>query len=280
MANSLTTTKGANLVIDGAEIDSLIEDMNTALKAVQDVVNTLEPITDTETLTNTETTDLKRIKTHLSVAIRQAREAKTEFRKAWQKPMNEVGKLFDNELAKAYQLLDTFKDTLNTREHSLRAERTEILRQVYVEFCENNGYSELPNSLPFEKLFEPSWLNGGKAWSAHKAGALVAEKAQKVLKDLRLLEQLKPSIFDPDAAKLYYFDCLELTKTLDHDKQLKANTEALKALQAEQAENAAFKAQETERKYVITITATNEQLHRALGEIDHLGIEYTCEEAN
>lgn len=280
MTNSLTTTKGINLVIDGAQIDGLIEDMNTALKAVQDVVNSLEPMTTTETLTNTETADLKRIKTHLSVAIRQAREAKTEFRRAWQNPMNEVGNLFDNELAKAYELLDTFKDTLNTREHALKAERTELLRQVYTEFCENNGYSELPNNLPFERLFESSWLNGGKAWSAHKAGVLVAEKAQKVLKDLRLLEQLKPSIYDPDAARLYYFNCLELTKTLDHDRQLRADTEALKALKAEQAENAAFKAQEAQHKYVLTITATKEQLHRALGEIDHLGIEYTYKEAN
>lgn len=279
--SNLIKKNGTGLSLDSGTIDSLIKDMDTALTQVQTITNQLEPFCSEESLKNSPLDDLKKTRTYLNKARREAREAKVEFRRVWKQPMEEVSRLFEDELTKADKLLGNLKNAIDTQTRERQEAQKEILSEAYTEFCELNGFSELPKNVPFEKILDNSMLVGGKAWKPYKAVELVKQKAQKIFEDLKILENLQ--LFDKDAAKLYYFDCLEVTKTINYDKQLKESTEALEALKKEQEENRAFKEQETEKEqaeqeeeqtYLIEIIATPVQFNKLFNYCFQKGITH------
>ena len=222
--------------INQNEIASLIESMNKELERVHEAVHHVSVNDYSVTMMNDD--DFKQCKTWLSTAIRDAKATKTKFRKEWQKPMNDIGSLFDAELEFANDLMEIYKNENERRETAKREDHIAQMEQVYLEFCEANGLSALAQNVPFERLLERDWLNGGKAWNIRKKGALVEEKATRILNDLTILES--SNVTDLDSAKRDFFDTLDLAQTLELDRERAKKQERLEQLKAEQEQNAKY----------------------------------------
>ena len=222
--------------INQSEIASLIEGMNAELERVRTAVHWVSTTDYSVTMMNDDT--LKQCKTHLSTAIRDAKASKTKFRKEWQKPMNDIGSLFDAELEFANDLMEIYKNENERRETAKREDHIAQMEQVYLEFCDANGLSALAQNVPFERLLERDWLNGGKAWNIRKKGALVEEKATRIFNDLTILES--SNVTDIDSAKRDFFDTLDLARTLELDRERAQKQERLERLKAEQEQNAKY----------------------------------------
>ena len=247
--------------INQNEIASLIESMNKELERVHEAVHHVSVNDYSVTMMNDE--DFKQCKTWLSTAIRDAKATKTKFRKEWQKPMNDIGSLFDAELEFANDLMEIYKNESDRREAEKREDHIAQMEQVYLEFCEANGLSALAQNVPFERLLERDWLNGGKAWNIRKKGALVEEKATRILNDLTILES--SNVADLDSAKRDFFDTLDLAKTLELDRERAQKQERLEQLKAEQEQNARYMQEQEETD---TETPAEDQAQIKTAEID------------
>ena len=222
--------------INQNEIASLIESMNKELERVHEAVHHVSTTAHGAKMMNDD--DFKQCKTWLSTAIRDTKATKTKFRKEWQKPMNDICALFDADLEYANDLMEIYKNENERRETAKREDHIAQMEQVYLEFCEANGLSALAQNVPFERLLERDWLNGGKAWNIRKKGALVEEKATRILNDLTILES--SNVSDLDSAKRDFFDTLDLARTLELDRERAKKQERLEQLKAEQEQNAKY----------------------------------------
>lgn len=147
------------------------------------------------------------------------------------------------------------------------------------------------NLVPFDRIFQAQWLN--KTVTLKKIEAEIKMRIEKIESDLVVLDK----IGEPDA-KVYYLNCLDLTRAMAEADRIKQNRERLAEIEAKKnqlineekkesielpvssviqekpVENVTAEKRDEMLTFTLRLTATKEKLSALKRYIDANGIAY------
>ncbi|MCM1245712.1 MAG: DUF1351 domain-containing protein [Roseburia sp.] len=166
-----------------------------------------------------------------------------ERRKKVKEIVNAPYAVFEKEIKEVLQLIrepaGMIDEQIKGFENQQREEKKKKIREAY---DENIG--DLLSVLPFEKLFDPRYLN--KTYKINTAIAEVREKIEGVKRDLETIDSLDSKY--KLNAKDYYLRTLDLSKAMAENKRLLELEEKLEAEKRRKAEEERKRKEEEERK--------------------------------
>ena len=219
--------------VDSAEVQVLLENMDSALREANGIVEQLS-FGDPADLAALDYKQLKAFEQTARRAWVSTEDARKSFKREWEKPMKRVEEAFKAETAAIKDLYEAYKAERVARDELWKDARFARLRDVYEDFCVGNGVSALMENVPFERIAEgEKWLNRSEPET--KCEEALIEKVSGILRDWQFVQQT-PFAFPEEAARCF-FRTLSLREVAENDGRLAREEEARRALEAEVAGN-------------------------------------------
>lgn len=211
--------------VDTQEVTDLILAMDAELVRCKEAADELA--VTPEVLAERPYDEVKRLASSLSQQIKQADEARKQFKREWQKPQKAVEAAFKEALEPMNGLLALYKSEQAKREAQIRQERYELLCGFY-----EQDAPMLAELVPIERFgIIRDKISVAKSYSA------VAEEAKlhaKLVKALNAWDVLRENELEfADEAEAEFFRTLDLNAALALNARRKAEQEKIEQLHAE-----------------------------------------------
>lgn len=233
MSNDITiSSELTSAGIDLNDVTELVLKMDEQVKTCDALTEELA-VTD-EALKGMDREDVKRLKQSISSTLRDANEARREFKRRWQQPQQAVEKAFKAAIVPLEELEGRYKAEIDSRDDAIRLERYTALEGAYQEAA-----PALAPVIPFGQLLACKGLESlsrdrisvAKGWSQGKAEDMVLQAASDASRDWKALQGSRLDF--PEETEAVFFRTLSLRQALDHDAMRAEEQARIDALKAE-----------------------------------------------
>lgn len=222
--------------VNPQEITDLILAMDAEINRCNETTEELQ-ISD-EDLAGYSYDDVKRFASELNGQIKQAEDARKDFKRRWQEPQKAVEAAFKDALASTVELRDRYKAELGKRDDQRRQERYEMLCDFYQQEA-----PKLAELVPIERFgIERGKISVAKSYSAAKEEAKLHAEIVKALNAWDVL--IENDLEFAEEAEAEFFRTLDLNAALALNARRKAEQERIEQLRAELGEAPAEEPQE------------------------------------
>ena len=210
--------------IDMTKVNEGIGDLTDAIDNVLTVYGEME--VEDEVIADMQTDDLVSCEKALSDALDEADEIRKQLGRDYRKPLDEANARYKELTAPAYALRDKFQE-------QRKSNRRNGLERTYIDFCESNGMSKLPQLVPFQRLLDRNtrWMAINS--NAGTAAQNVEKTAKSIIDDWGTLSEQRASMRFYDEAEAEFFKTLDLSAAIRLNQERTAVHEQLEAARAE-----------------------------------------------
>lgn len=214
--------------VNPQEITDLILAMDAEINRCNEATEELQ-ISD-EDLAGYAYDDVKRFTSELNGQIKQAEDARKDFKRRWQEPQKAVEAAFKDALASTVELRDRYKAELGKREAQIRQERYELLCGFYEQEA-----PKLAELVPIERFgIVRDKISVAKGYSAAKEEAKLHAELVKALNAWDAL--IENDLEFAEEAEAEFFRTLDLNAALQLNARRKAEQAKIDQLRAEMGE--------------------------------------------
>lgn len=211
--------------VNPQEITDLILAMDAEINRCNEATEELQ-ISD-EDLAGYGYDDVKRFASELNGQIKQAEDARKDFKRRWQEPQKAVEAAFRDALASTVELRDRYKAELGKRDEQRRQERYELLCEFYEQEA-----PKLAELVPIERFgIVRERISVAKSYSAAKEEAKLHAEIVKALNAWDAL--IENDLEFAEEAEAEFFRTLDLNAALALNARRKAERERIGQLHAE-----------------------------------------------
>ncbi len=211
--------------VNPQEITDLILAMDAEINSCNEATEDLQ-ISD-EDLAGYEYKEVKRLTTELNKQIKQAEDARKDFKRRWQEPQKAVEAAFKDALASTVELRDRYKAEQGRREQQMRQDSYERLCRCY----EEELAPALAKAVPIERF---GIERDGLSITASGYNKALSELKSKVVNLANAWDALMENDLEfKEEAEAELFRTLDLNAALSLNARRKAEQERLAQLHAE-----------------------------------------------
>lgn len=214
-------------------------DYAAVLDKVQALISPYKGLTEEQWLA-VDMKECKASRAHLNKIKKEVNASRKLIEQNYTKPLNEFKEFCKNLGAMVDECSASVDAAIKLREQRERQAKRDTLNDHFYEFCSDNGFRALTESVEFDQILNPQMLN--KTYSVDKARREIEQRVAEIMHSLQTLSEQQ--LFDRDGAMIEFFKSLSLTKALEHDARRKAEQAKLDAMREEQQEVQSFRQEE------------------------------------
>ena len=203
------------------------DDISVLTKAIDGALAVYgDVMVDDEVLDDMSGGDIAICESQLADALKAADDARLKLGRDYRKPLDTANARYKELIGPAEEQLAKFAE----RRKDLRYMG---LRGTYESCCASNGFANLPDVVPFDRMLKdhPQWMarttNAGKA----------AEKVEDEIRDWHTLKSQQASMRFYVEAEARFFEELDVAKAIDFNNRREDEQRRIDALEAERQAN-------------------------------------------
>lgn len=174
--------------------------------------------------------ECKASRAHMNKIVKDIDDSRKLVTKTYMEPLKELEDFCKEISGVVKDCSATVDAAIKTRETREKEYKRQQLEDYFLNFCSDNGFRALTESVTFDAIMDASWLN--KSFAIKKAQAAIEAKTLEIMQAWQTLSNSQ--LFDRDGAMLTFFKTLSVTAALNYDAERKAQQERLEAFEAEQ----------------------------------------------
>lgn len=174
--------------------------------------------------------ECKASRAHMNKIVKDINDSRKLVTKTYMEPLKQLEDFCKEISGVVKDCSATVDAAIKTRETREKEYKRQQLEDYFLNFCSDNGFRALTESVTFDAIMDASWLN--KSFAIKKAQAAIEAKTLEIMQAWQTLSNSQ--LYDRDGAMLTFFKTLSVTAALNYDADRKAQQERLEAFEAEQ----------------------------------------------
>lgn len=244
-----------NIVLQESDLELVVSEktlgsLTTNAKQIRDLVKSSLPKYDISNYNDSNIDQAKKDKAVLNKAAKALNAKRLEIEKEFMKPFGEFKEIVAETVKLITECSAKIDAVVKENEQQYKNRKLEDIR-TYFEAVNKN-------SVDFDKIYNPSWLN--KSSSMKSVCNEIDSALSRIDSEINSLKGLSPEDFD--VLQTYYMDTLNLSSTIQYANRLKEHRE-----RAHAAEEVRIKAAEEEK----LLKASQEEMQRN-NDVEHQSV--------
>lgn len=230
---SASVVDGEIAPIKAFDIDMSVvqDDISVLTKAIDGALAVYgDVMVDDEVLEDMSGGDIAICESQLADALKAADDARLKLGRDYRKPLDTANARYKELIGPAEEQLAKFAE----RRKDLRYMG---LRGTYESCCASNGFANLPDVVPFDRLLKdhPQWM--ARNTNAGKAAEKVEDETMRIIRDWHTLKSQQASMRFYVEAEARFFEELDVAKAIDFNNRREDEQRRIDALEAERQAN-------------------------------------------